>query len=229
MSETSDGTYILKTTEGDFTLDDYRLRAGGREWTVLNTGTILTLADEQKFFRELRDRLPYGVGLWPSSIALAHEIFTRAEDFRGARVLELGSGTGLPGIVAASLGANVVQTDRQNLAMSICKRNGERNNITSITYRLADWSDWQDTERYDFIIGSDIMYGALMQPHLRHIFETNLAPGGQVLIADPYREVSFLFLEELDAVGWDITFTRWQIGMNDELRNIGIFELMARA
>ena len=40
--------------------------------------------------------------LWPAAIALAHEVAERADTLRGARVLELGAGTGLPGIVAAT-------------------------------------------------------------------------------------------------------------------------------
>ena len=40
----------------------------------------------------------------------------RAGGLRGCRVRELGSGTGLPGFVAASLGARVVQTSRAELA-----------------------------------------------------------------------------------------------------------------
>ena len=108
---------LLRTTAGDFDLQEYRLRLAGREWAIAHTGAMLTHHDEQKFFKELRDTLPYGVALWPSSIALAHEVASRAEEMRGARVLELGAGTGLPGIVAASLGARVVQTDRDALAM----------------------------------------------------------------------------------------------------------------
>ena len=68
----------------------------------------------------------------------------------GKRVLELGAGTGLPGIVAASLGARVVQTDRHEVALFLCKMNAERNGITTIEHRVADWTAWADEERYDF-------------------------------------------------------------------------------
>jgi predicted nicotinamide N-methyase len=222
-----DQPHVLHTTMGDFPLDEYRVRMAGREWSILHTGAILTLADEQRFFRELRDRLPYGVALWPAAIALAHEIVARAEDFRERRVLELGSGTGLPGIVAASLGAHVVQTDRHELAMAVCKRNGERNDVRTIEHRLADWTAWDDTERYDWILGSDILYATELHPHLRHIFEHNLLPGGRILLADPYRAVSMPLLETLEEHGWAIGLAKWQIGEEEALRSIGLFELVA--
>ncbi len=165
-------SHSLHISTGEFPLAEYRLRAVGREWTILHTGVVLTLADEAHFFRELRERLPYGVALWPAAIALAHEVASRAEAFSGSRVLELGVGTGLLGIVAASLRKRVVQTDRHELAMSVCKRNGERNHLQTIEYRLADWTTWNDRERYDWILGSDILYGETLHPHLRHIFES---------------------------------------------------------
>ncbi|HLM65990.1 MAG TPA: methyltransferase domain-containing protein [Longimicrobium sp.] len=216
---------MLQTESGEFPLHEFRLGLAGHEWTILHTGVVLTHDDEQHFLREFRDRLPYGVALWPAAIALAHEIVARAEDFRGRRVLELGSGTGLPGIVAASLGAHVTQTDRHELAMSVCKRNGERNDVRTIEHRLADWTAWDDAERYDWIIGSDVLYGESMHPHLRHIFESNLAPAGRILLSDPFRAPSLRLLESLEAAGWRISLAKWNLGEETSPRPIGVFEL----
>jgi methyltransferase-like protein 23 len=218
---------VLHTTVGDFPLHETQLALGGREWRVLHTPAVLTHADEQHFIRELKDRLPYGVTLWPAAIALAHEVASRADAFRGRSVLELGAGTGLPGVVAASLGARVVQTDRQELAMSICRRNGERNGVAGIDYRLVDWSEWDDAWRYDWIIGSDVLYGEGTHPHLRRIFEGSLAPGGRILLSDPFRAVSLRLLEAMEADGWAITMSRWSVGEGENPRPIGLFELAA--
>jgi methyltransferase-like protein 23 len=215
----------LHTTAGEFPLHEYRLGLAGRTWTILHTGAMLTHDDELRFFRELKDRLPYGVALWPAAIALAHDVASRADAFRDRRVLELGAGTGLPGIVAASLGARVVQTDRHELAMSVCKRNGELNGVQTIAHRLADWTAWDDTARYEWIIGSDILYGEALHPHLRRIFETNLAPGGRVLLTDPFRRVSLALLEAMEADGWAISLSKWSVGESKAPRPIGLYEL----
>jgi methyltransferase-like protein 23 len=213
-----DQNRTLRTATATFPLHEYHLREAGRAWTILHTGAMLTHEDEAHFFREWVDHLPYGVALWPASIALAHEVIARAAAF-------LGSGTGLPGIVAASFGAAVTQTDRDPLALAVCRRNAARNGVTTVEHRLADWSDWSETGRYDWILGSDILYRESLHANLRHIFETNLVPGGRVLLSDPFRDVSLRLLETLDADNWPISLSKWSVGETIAPRPIGLYEL----
>jgi predicted nicotinamide N-methyase len=216
---------VLSTTAGDFPLAECRLAVGGREWSVLHAAAVLGPGDEARFVSDPGNPLPYGVALWPAAIALAHEIATRAAEFRGRAVLELGAGTGLPGIVAASLGAAVVQTDRHELALHLCRLNGGRNGAAGVEYRPADWTAWADARRYDWILGADVLYADTQHPHLRRIFAGNLAPGGRVLLADPYRAASLPLLEGLEADGWRVVHARWAIGDGADARPVAVYEL----
>ncbi len=164
--------------------------------------------------------------LWPSSIALAHELVARGNSLAGVRILELGAGTGLPGIVAATFGARVLQTDRLDVALDLCRRNAERNHV-AIEHRVADWTDWSLDERYDLILGADVLYAERLHSFLRHIFETNLEPGGRLLMADPFRARSLPLLEALEANGWKISLSKWTVGESDNRVPIGVYELTA--
>jgi predicted nicotinamide N-methyase len=216
---------LLRTNVGEFPLAECRLAVGGREWSVLHTDAVLSRADEARYLSDEERVTPYGVALWPGAIALAHEVATRASEFRGKSVLELGAGTGLPGIVAASLGAAVTQTDRHELALHICKLNGARNGAERAEYRLADWTAWEDSRRYDLILGADVLYADTYHPHLRRIFESNLAPGGRVLLSDPFRADSLALLEALEAAGWGVAHARWVIGEAADARPVAVYEL----
>src|SRR5579884_3998699 len=90
---------ILETEYCDVPLAEYHLRLKGKEWRLLHSDLPLTLADEHHFFDELRFTRPFGIALWAASIALAHELAERASELGGKSLLELGAGTGLPGIV----------------------------------------------------------------------------------------------------------------------------------
>jgi predicted nicotinamide N-methyase len=216
---------VLSTSIGDYPLGECRVAVGGREWAVLYTVAVVTRAEESRYLSRSADDLPYGVALWPGAIALSHEIALRAAEFRGKRVMELGAGTGLPGIVAASAGAAVVQSDWSELALHVCKLNGERNGARGIEYREVDWAAWADPAGYDWLIGSDILYSHSNHEHLRRIFEVNLAPGGRVLLADPYRGESLLLLEEMASAGWRVTHSRWSIGEGVDARPVAVYEL----
>lgn len=217
----------LRTTAGDLPLGECRIAVGGRERSILYTTAVVTREDEAKYLAERPGTgLPYGIALWPAAIALAHEISTRGDEFRGQSVLELGAGTGLPGIVAASLGAAVVQTDWDELALHLCRLNGERNGAAGIEYRTADWAAWDDPRRYDWVIGSDVLYADSNHPALRRVFETSASPAGRLLLSDPYRAASLLLLEDLEAGGWRVTHSRWSIGDGDLARPIAVYELI---
>ena len=205
-------------------LHEYHLRLGPHDWTIAHAGATLSDEDEQRYLSEERDKAPYGLALWPAAIALAHELASRAGELSGRRVLELGSGTGLPGIVAATFGARVVQSDRHDAALALGRANAERNGVHGIEHRLADWTDWTDADRYDLILGADVMYAPRFHPSLRTIFDSNLAPAGRLLLADPFRSASLALLETMERDGWRVTITKWKLGGDWGERAVGGYE-----
>jgi hypothetical protein len=64
------------------------------------------------------------------------------------------------------------------------------------------------------------------RPELRQaIFTGNLAPGGSLVISDPFREASIPLFERMQASGWTVSFDKWTVGLQPPQRPIGVFTL----
>jgi len=218
---------VLSTSIGEFPLNEYRIATQDRELRVLHVSTILSQAEESRYLLSPEEILPYGTMLWASSIALAHHL-AGSDDLKDISVLELGAGTGLPGIVAAARGAKVTQTEINKVALELARRNLELNQLNNIEQRQVDWTKWDDGNLYDRVIGSDILYSADMHQHLEKIFRSNLADRGGIIISDPFRANSLRLFERLEAEGWSLSISKWMIGEVDDARPIGVFELQRR-
>ena len=69
--------------------------------------------------------------LWPSAIAASEELARQPELTKGARVVELGAGLGLPGIVAGLCGAeSVLLTDVEETALKLGLTSAKLNALT---------------------------------------------------------------------------------------------------
>ena len=102
--------------------------------------------------------------VWEAAVVLGTYLQNMSSEIHGKNILELGSGTGLSGIIACLLGARVTFTDLNN-ALSACSSNIELNLDSSIhNYDLKslDWtenlSDAWSAKHFDFIIGADLIY-----------------------------------------------------------------------
>src|SRR5882757_5726723 len=108
----------------------------GRDLGLLRPRDAEALLDEQAFDHE--EFLPYWAELWPSALALARALGTRA--LHGARTLELGCGLGLPSLAAALAGGRVLATDWSPEAVAMTARNAARNDVALETLTCS-WSE----------------------------------------------------------------------------------------
>ena len=129
----------------------------GAALQVLRPRDAEALLDERAFEHE--EYLPYWAELWPSGVALARRVTARA--LKGARVLELGCGLGLPSLAAAALaGGRVLATDWSPQAIELLRDNAERNGA-ELELEVADWARPEaliERAPWDLVLGADLLY-----------------------------------------------------------------------
>jgi predicted nicotinamide N-methyase len=155
---------------------------------------------------EQEEFLPYWAELWSSSVALAHDIARRS--LRGARVLELGCGLGLPSIAAAMAGGRVLATDWSADAVRAAADNAERNEVVLET-AVVGWGTPElivARAPWRFVIASDVLYERRNAAQLLELLPQLVHAGGEVLIADPQRRPAERFLEDA-AADWHVRTT----------------------
>lgn len=186
-------------------LHAHTLTLAGRSWTiraVCDQDALLAAADGFAAF-------PFGLLLWDSAPVLAEALLAHPSGWlAGKRLLEIGAGVGLAGLVARSLGAQVRQTDHIGEALQLCQQNAQANAIEGIELALTDWTQWQDERLYDVIIGADVLYDRIAFAPLLAVFARNLAPDGDILLTDPGRVDTPSFVTQAVDAGWHVTRQR---------------------
>ncbi|KAJ7873281.1 putative methyltransferase-domain-containing protein [Mycena olivaceomarginata] len=98
---------------------------------------------------------------WPAGEVLSQYIVQRGpQSLRGKNVLELGSGTGLVGLVAAMLGGTVYLTDQAPL-LNIMRENVQVNKLSHLcVVEELNWGEPipADIPRPDVILAADCVY-----------------------------------------------------------------------
>src|SRR5438477_73018 len=107
----------------------------------------------------------YALFTWPSAPVLAQYIFYNREVFEDKTVLEISSGTSLPGMTAALMGAKkVVLTDRDSSVEKLVEQNLRTNGLSeAVTFSTLTWGSFDVKSsrlvsmdfKFDFILASD--------------------------------------------------------------------------
>jgi predicted nicotinamide N-methyase len=142
---------------------------------------------------------PYWMHLWTGGRALAR-LVASSGDWRGRRVVDVGCGLGLAGLVAARLGAHVLLLDRAPDALRLARWNAEENGCR-VDLLLSDAAAPGLRGRFDAVLLADVTYDPALQVALARFAAEHLAPTGVVLAAESVRNHDPGFRRACESLG----------------------------
>ena len=209
---------------GQYPLIEHNVRIAGRDWrisAVRDQDQLIDAVTEESTL----DRFPYGMLLWPSAIALAEWLAENAGEVRDRRILELGCGAGLPGIVARWLGAEVCQTDYLPETLELSKSNAAHNTVEGIERRILDWRNPNGLDGYDLVMGADVLYERSVHDDLQQVLELAVPTHGRAVITDPVRPRGIDFVDKLERSGWRVAMESRFVKAERQRIEIALFGL----
>jgi predicted nicotinamide N-methyase len=167
--------------------------------------------------RENPLHLPYWAELWDSALGVAqflvgtgsprprgpNEERTQGGETPPLLVLDLGCGMGLCGTVAAAMGWNVLFADLEAEALLFARLNSISNS-SRVRTRQLNWQTDKLSERFDLIIGADILYERKQWEHLERFWTHHLNVGGSIVLGEPGRQTGTFFIDWVDRKKWKL-------------------------
>ncbi len=154
---------------------------------------VLQIKDMPKYLDKLMDKtragkkiaLPMWAKIWPSTLVLGY-MLTKFPFADNCTILEVGAGCAVNGMVLASLGHKVTVTDVDPFALLFGRINALKNGLEGkLVIKQADFTQDALDERYDYLIGCDVLYEEAVYEILADFVDEHLAetPTAEVLLA----------------------------------------------
>lgn len=149
---------------------------------------------------------PYGAILWPSAQALLVPVLNwiaqrqqeQTESMQPIRVVEIGAGTGMLALAAATMGAHSVGIDIDPFSLALLDGAAKAQNVP-VTTQIFDLCADVPLPEADLFVATDVCYekplAAALAKHTAHA----LKRGSAVWIADPGRLFWPIFIQEIAA------------------------------
>ncbi len=185
--------FSLESFHKEYETTPNELVINGRKFQVLLPKDLTRFINIQDVFHEF----PLWAKIWPASWVLAGYL-AEMPVASTKKIIEIGAGTGLVSIVAASFGHNVTLTESNPEALQFARANALVNGCPQLPIRELDWNRPQLKDRVDYIVASEVTYKKDDLQPLLSLFKHCLNPDGEVFLAGEMRRVSKDFYQQLE-------------------------------
>lgn len=215
--------FSMQAFHQQYTTRETQVTINGRDF-------IFLLPESLEPFMDAVDPMthfPLWAKIWEASALLAGQLAERPHH-PGERLLEIGAGVGMVGIIAAAFGHQVTVTEYNPDALNFARANAEKNGCPQVKIENLDWLAPSALPPFDLIVGSEVIYQEEMIPSLISLFQHYLAPGGTILLAGQVRQSGVRFWEAAQ-VAFDIKARQHTMQSEDEKLPMVMFELQRKS
>jgi predicted nicotinamide N-methyase len=164
---------------------------------------------------EIEHLAPYFGSVWPSALALAEWVAREGEQLKlqSKRVLELGCGLAVPGLVAAKYGGHVTLSDGHPDVPRFLDTNIGHNGDPHMDYIVADWDGLAEksTQPFDYVIASDVLYESQHADLFSKVIDSYCDDKTKVVISDPGRAYIQSFVKKMNDLRWRENLAPWTV------------------
>ena len=170
---------------------------------------------------------PFWLKIWEASLVLAN-FLSRIRQDDSKEWLEIGAGMGVTGIFAAAFGHRITITDHNEDALRFARANAALNGLENVKFALLDWTRPTVAGKYDYIIGSEVIYKDNLLEPLMWLFKSMLLPEGTIFLAGDVRRKSPLSFFDTLKSDFKIGTSSHTLRAQDKAHVIGLYRLHFR-
>ena len=173
---------LLASLQQEYHTCSTEIAVAGKRLNFLQAKEIEKALDSVSLDRSGLAAFPFWLKIWEASVLLAHFLchFPKNDN---KKWLEIGAGMGIAVIFASAFGHRITITDYQEEALKFARANAALNGLENIQFALLDWKQPAIIDKYDYIIGSEVVYNEDLFEPLSQLFQTLLLPGGTIFLA----------------------------------------------
>jgi predicted nicotinamide N-methyase len=162
----------------EYDVDVKEMVIAGKSFQFATPKTIDRFID----FNEIEHDFPLWAKIWEASWILGEHVAKKNPDPM-RNILEIGSGIGVVGVVASVFGHGITMTEYNEHALNFARANAEINQCPGVTITKLDWHQPSLAGRFDWIIGSEVLYNEKDFSPMLKLFERYLKPYGTITLA----------------------------------------------
>ena len=140
---------------------------------------------------------PFWGKIWPAALALSTFLERNRTLIENKRVLEIGAGLGLPGLLAAHFSKEVIISDYLLEPVELIANSIKLNAFRNASARMLDWSQLPDDLDTDVLLLSDVNYDPVQFEALLNMLHGFLGKGCSIILSSPQRIMASSFVRDL--------------------------------